>query len=205
MKGADSLTSSNKQLLMSKPAKPNNQIPPLDPETRQRMNQVLQQQDNTATKILQGPPAMIYAGFEGGMSLSQKNLEQARTKYLLDKLTGKLPPELKVGNAQILPPLNLNNNKDTPKKGTKSNKSFSTKSHAGEDTKEVKFVFGAEEEKPQGKKSAAHGQKWSDLDKYIELLLDSKSEEETVFVYLNPNPNQDPYDLLVTSYQGRNE
>jgi hypothetical protein len=42
--------------------------------------------------------------------------------------------------------------------------------------------------------------KWSDLDKYIELLLDSKSEEETVFVYLNPNPNQDPYDLLVTSY-----
>jgi hypothetical protein len=52
MKGADSLTSSNKQLLMSKPAKPNNEIPPLDPETRQRMNQVLQQQDNSATKIL---------------------------------------------------------------------------------------------------------------------------------------------------------
>jgi len=43
-------------------------------------------------------------------------------------------------------------------------------------------------------------QKWSDLDKYIELLLDSKSEEETVFVYLNPNPNNDPYDLLVCSY-----
>jgi hypothetical protein len=38
------------------------------------------------------------------------------------------------------------------------------------------------------------------LDKYIELLLDSKSEEETVFVYLNPNPNGDPYDLLVCSY-----
>jgi len=37
---------------------------------------------------------------------------------------------------------------------------------------------------------------WSDLDKYIELLLDSKSEEETVFMYLNPNPNNgDPYDL----------
>jgi len=46
-------------------------------------------------------------------------------------------------------------------------------------------------------------QKWSDLDKYIELLLDSKSEEETVFVYLNPNPNKDPYDLLVCSYQER--
>jgi len=37
---------------------------------------------------------------------------------------------------------------------------------------------------------------WSDLDKYIELLLDSKSEEETVFMYLNPNLlNGDPYDL----------
>jgi hypothetical protein len=36
---------------------------------------------------------------------------------------------------------------------------------------------------------------WSDLDKYIELLLDSKSEEETVFMYLNPNNNGDPYDL----------
>ena len=48
-------------------------------------------------------------------------------------------------------------------------------------------------------------QKWSDLDKYIELLLDSKSEEETVFVYLNPNPNNDPYDLLVCSYQQRQE
>jgi len=47
-------------------------------------------------------------------------------------------------------------------------------------------------------------QKWSDLDKYIELLLDSKSEEETVFVYLNPNPNADPYDLLVCSYHERN-
>jgi len=33
------------------------------------------------------------------------------------------------------------------------------------------------------------------------LLLDSKSEEETVFVYLNHNTNGDPYDLLVCSYQ----
>jgi hypothetical protein len=40
---------------------------------------------------------MVYAAFEGGVSLSQKNLEQARTKYLLDKLTGKLPPELRGG------------------------------------------------------------------------------------------------------------
>ena len=51
-----------------------------------------------------------------------------------------------------------------------------------------------EEEEEEEKKEGAP-QKWSDLDKYIELLLDSKSEEETVFVYLNPNENGDPYDL----------
>lgn len=47
---------------------------------------------------------------------------------------------------------------------------------------------------------------WSDLDKMIELLLDSKSEEETVFMYLNPNKqNGDPYDLQTTSYDDRNK
>lgn len=45
---------------------------------------------------------------------------------------------------------------------------------------------------------------WSDLDKYIELLLDSKSEEETVFMYLIPKANSaDPYDLQVCSYDQR--
>ncbi len=69
---------------------------------------------------------MVYAGFEGGVSLSQKNLEQARTKYLLDKLTGKLPPELRGGMGQQLPPIN----KDSPrgKKGTKSRGSMSVSS-----------------------------------------------------------------------------
>jgi hypothetical protein len=38
-------------------------------------------------------------------------------------------------------------------------------------------------------------QQWSELDKFIELLLDSKSDEETVFLYLNPNESGDPYDL----------
>jgi dynein heavy chain len=37
------------------------------------------------------------------------------------------------------------------------------------------------------------------------LLLDSKNEDEAVFVYLNPNPNGDPYDLKVCSYQERNQ
>jgi hypothetical protein len=59
---------------------------------------------------------------------------------------------------------------------------------------------GEPEEKAKTDNKDTKQQKWSDLDKYIELLLDSKSEEETVFVYLNPNPNADPYDLLVCSY-----
>jgi len=49
-------------------------------------------------------------------------------------------------------------------------------------------------------------QKWTDLDKYIELLLDSKSEEETVFLYLNPKKkSNDPYDLEYTSFGDRNK
>ena len=51
------------------------------------------------SKLLQGPPAVVYAGFEGGISISQKNLEQARSKFLMDKLTGKLPADLKSGLA----------------------------------------------------------------------------------------------------------
>lgn len=113
-------------------------------------------------------------------------------------MTGKLPAELKGGSGQVLPPISFAKDTPTKKKGPVS---VSSKSRADED-KEVKFAAGTEDKSP---KKGAHGQKWSDLDKYIELLLDSKSEEETVFVYLNPNPNQDPYDLLVTSYQGRNE
>jgi 16S rRNA C967 or C1407 C5-methylase (RsmB/RsmF family) len=48
-------------------------------------------------------------------------------------------------------------------------------------------------------------QQWSELDKFIELLLDSKSDEETVFLYLNQNENNDPYDLRVTTYKDTNK
>ena len=48
---------------------------------------------------------MVMAGFEGGYSLGQKNLELARSKYLVDKLTGKLSEELRKGKAGKLPPL----------------------------------------------------------------------------------------------------
>jgi hypothetical protein len=57
-------------------------------------------------RLLQGPPAMVMAGFEGGYSMNQKNLELARSKFLLDKLTGKLPPELRGGKHSKLPALN---------------------------------------------------------------------------------------------------
>ena len=54
---------------------------------------------------------MVYAGFEGGVSISQKNLEQARSKFLLDKLTGKLPTDMKGGFASQLPPLTTDREK----------------------------------------------------------------------------------------------
>ena len=38
---------------------------------------------------------------------------------------------------------------------------------------------------------------WSELDKYIELLLDSKQTDQSVFVYLNSTENNNPYDLMV--------
>jgi len=134
-------------------------------------------------RLLQGPPAMVMAGFEGGYSMNQKNLELARSKFLLDKLTGKLPPELRSkASKRLLPPID-----DTISQ--RSNQ-VSTKSLKG-----LEELNQDEEEKKE-----AAPQKWSDLDKYIELLLDSKSEEETVFVYLNPNQNADPYDLQVCSY-----
>lgn len=139
-------------------------------------------------RLLQGPPAMVMAGFEGGYSLNQKTLEQIRSKYLLDKITGKIPPELRQGKGAKLPPIG-----DQSQRGDDEARAsqMSDKSQAK--------IENTKEEEVEQKKEAAQ-QKWSDLDKYIELLLDSKSEEETVFVYLNPNPNGNPYDLLVCSY-----
>jgi dynein heavy chain len=60
---------------------------------------------------------------------------------------------------------------------------------------------GGEHQKLQ---KAAKNREWVDLDKYIELLLDSKSEDEIVFIYCNPNKNGDPYDLQVCAYDKRN-
>ena len=49
-------------------------------------------------------------------------------------------------------------------------------------------------------KKKSNDRQWVDLDKYIELLLDSKSDDEIVFIYLNPNDNGNPYDLKVVNY-----
>jgi hypothetical protein len=97
---------------------------------------------------------------------------------LLDKLTGKLPEHLR-NSKRTLPPLD----------DTISQRSIQIS------TKSQKVIDGAQPGDDEEEKKETPPQKWSDLDKYIELLLDSKSEEETVFVYLNPNPNADPYDL----------
>lgn len=60
---------------------------------------------NDPQKIMAGPPSLVYAGFEGSASLSQKNLELARSKFLLDKVTGKLPKELRGGKSKLLAPI----------------------------------------------------------------------------------------------------
>lgn len=86
-------------------------------------------------------------------------------------------------------------------KSRADDREFRNVNNSGLDEKRASASGGARKETD----SKQTQQKWSDLDKYIELLLDSKSEEETVFVYLNPNPSGDPYDLLVCSYQQRNE
>lgn len=143
-------------------------------------------------KIMQGPPSLVYAGFEGGASMSQKNLEQARSKYLLDKLTGKLPPELRQGTGKKLQPINA--------ELQQSQSSFKVPEKEKEQAVSPQVITDLTSENSKKPKKA---QKWSDLDKYIELLLDSKSEEETVFVYLVPHNPSDPYDLEVVDFNER--
>lgn len=151
-------------------------------------------------RIMAGPPSYAYAGFEGSFSLSQKNLELARSKYLLDKVTGRLPKELRQGKLKTLPPIG----------GADDTKSQASASHAAlQEDKQIKpvapdVVKGLQDKNDQGRKTEP--KVWSDLDKMIELLLDSKNEEETVFMYLQPNKEtNDPYDLNVVEYDKRKD
>jgi hypothetical protein len=139
-----------------------------------------------------GPPSLVFAGFEGAASMSQKNLEQARSKFLLDKLTGKLPE--RQGKNKKLAPIIGSHTIDAL--DTKRNE---TKSELAIKPDVITDMTSENSKKPK------KAQKWSDLDKYIELLLDSKSEEETVFVYLVPTNKYDPYDLEVVDYTKRDK
>ena len=176
------------KILLNKCAKPN-QLPSLSDYGRTRANGTHMSTLDPSMRLLQGPPAMVMAGFEGGYSMNQKNLELARSKFLLDKLTNKLPADLR--NRHKLPPLHGEH---------EVNQSVSEISERQQKKEEV-----ADKDDEDTKKDVVQ-QKWSDLDKYIELLLDSKSEEETVFVYLNPNSKtNDPYDLEVSNYMEREQ
>jgi hypothetical protein len=90
------------KILLNKTMRPG-QLPTLSDYGRQRMMEAGDQLD-PALRLAQGPPAMAMTGFEGGHCVNQKNLEMARSKFLLDKLTNKLPPELR-RRAGKLPPI----------------------------------------------------------------------------------------------------
>lgn len=64
----------------------------------------------------------MMTGFEGGHSMNQKNLELARSKFLLDKLTNKLPPELRQGMGQKLPPVTSDSARESVAGKTESTK-----------------------------------------------------------------------------------
>ena len=111
--------------------------------------------------------------------MSQKNLEQARSKFLLDRLTGKLPPK-------TLPPL------DTQSHGSKSGTELKKQKDEKQNEVTADIITDMTQENNKKPKKA---QAWTQLDKFIELLLDSKGDEETVFMYLKPVSKNDPYDL----------
>lgn len=165
-------TATTNKILLNKCSKPN-QLPSLSDYGRMRMAQAGQTLD-PSMRLLQGPPAMVMTGFEGGTSVNQKNLEMARSKFLLDKLTNKLPVELRGGKAAKLPPLTTDSARE----------SVTSPDAATAVPTQADGTFGHSDE--AAPKEVVE-QQWSDLDKYIELLLESKSDEETVFMYLNPN------------------
>ena len=100
---------------------------------------------------------------------------------MIDKLTGKINKEAK----KKLPPIQ-----------SEEEKLFEDEEKKRIDESELKD----QEEAKAILKKKQNDRNWVDLDKYIELLLDSKSDDEIVFVYLNPNDNGDPYDLKVVVY-----
>jgi hypothetical protein len=131
----------------------------LDPEFQEKVQQQLGKTNiMDPNRIMLGPPSLVYAGFEGGASLSQTNLEKARSKFLVDKLTGKLPQRPYGMDSSFMD--------EKPDDGTKTPaEDYADKVDKGD----------------KAKKTQKKVQTWTDLDKYIELLLESRNDEETVF------------------------
>ena len=128
--------------------------------------------------------------------MSQKNLEQARSKFLLDKLTGKLPP-------RTLPPIDKTEGQRSTSdlaKGSTIQAAAGARPKA--DTEPPNVVHNLRDE---NNKKPKKPQQWGELDKYIELLLDTRSEEETVFTYLKCNNKSDPYDLEPVAYKNKGD
>ena len=187
------------RILLNKVTKPG-QLPSLSDYGRIKIQETGEEVD-PSVRLLQAPPVVSMTGFEGGHCVNQKNLEMARSKFLLDKLTNKLPPELR---KRQLPPITGGLSQEFDKTSLSQQK---TKGFGGTFDEKAKIGMAADGligQGEDGKGKEVVQQQWSDLDKFIELLLDSKSEEETVFVYLNPNKaTGDPYDLEVVYYAMR--
>lgn len=153
----------------------------------------------TRTQIL-NPVLVERAG--GDMSLAQKRLENARHQHLMSKLRGKT-----IGSSDF----------------SAMNQTLGMSFYRDDGTMELTSQMGSAsqqmseyQESQYGEKSPREGEKaakeeekgpaqWSELDKFIELLLDNKHSDQSVFLYLNPNELGDPYDLNVSSYRERNE
>ena len=173
---------------------------------------------------MQRDPSLIQ--FNDLSTFSQKKFERARSKYLLDKLTGKLNnPDyfLQLSrsmaeqygmdtdefmerynqnqkSSQNIMGNNSNNMKHVNIMGTGDQNQTRTEEDEGEDSQANLFMTAGQRKDFQAKPEVEHEVKnvtktkktWSELDKYIELLLDSKQTDQSVFVYLNPSSEGNP-------------
>jgi dynein heavy chain, axonemal len=167
---------------------------------------------------MQRDPSLIQ--FNDLSTFSQKKFERARSKYLLDKLTGKLNnPDYFMQLERTMAEITGTDTDErlaeifgkSPVKpaGQMSRVNIIGGATKTEDENDYFNMQSEQEVKPEVETHARATNKmkktWSELDKYIELLLDSKQTDQSVFVYLNPNPNGNPYDLQVCQYNDRIE
>lgn len=187
---------------------------------RQQAQQQAQQSEN-----MQRDPSLIQ--FNDLSTLSQKKFERARSKYLLDKLTGKLNnPDYFLQLTRSMAELNGTDTDQflstlyaqaKEKKEAADLAALKDGSESMQDTHRIQLMerqskqleaLTSDVQEADIEKTSPIGQQkkqWSELDKYIELLLDSKQTDQSVFVYLNPSPDGNPYDLQISQYHDRNE